>query len=393
MTTLDDYNTVLLEEVLTPDPSDHSDYDCDLDSEDELASAGSEDKLEAAGSEDELDAARSEDESPEQPRGESCLSRQNSDNSGAEDSSDRLQRLQRECNKHEKLLLDGIVGNKNIGPSFSDVHVDRSVIENLERLTALALLRPDAFTYGVLRNNRVGGALLYGPSGTGKTLLARALAKQAGVTMLQVSGADVLQEYVGEGEKVARAIFTLARKLHPCIVFIDEADSFLAARKGNDRSWQRSLINQFLREWDSMTAGDGEAAFILLATNRPFDLDTAVLRRVPARFLIDIPTLDGRKAILEILLKDEKLGPKADITTLAGLTTSYTGSDLKNLCVQAALTCVSEEISRAATHKTPARRTIRRRHFDKALLVIKPTTTIPADLTQIRMFDKRSGVC
>jgi len=240
----------------------------------------------------------------------------------------------------------------------------------------------------VLRSNRVSGALLYGPSGTGKTLLARALSKKAGVTMLEISGADVLQKCVGEGEKIARAIFTLSRKLSPCIVFIDEADSFLAKRKDEDRHYERSMVNQFLREWDGMTAGDGEAAFILLATNRPHDLDTAVLRRVPARFLLDIPTSDDRRAILKILLKGERLGKKADTDTLAGMTTSYTGSDLKNLCVTAALTCVSEEVKKG---KAQSKRILRRRHFDHAMLVVKPTITLPADLSRIRMFDQRPG--
>ncbi|KAI5856295.1 P-loop containing nucleoside triphosphate hydrolase protein [Tricharina praecox] len=305
----------------------------------------------------------------------------------------RIERIKEDCDEYETQLLGGIVDNEKISITYSDIHVDRSILDSLENLTTLSLIHPEAFTYGVLRSNRVSGALLYGPSGTGKTLLARALSKQAGVTMLEISGADVLQKCVGEGEKIARAIFSLARKLSPCIVFIDEADSFLAKRKDDDKHHERSMINQFLREWDGMAAGNGDAAFILLATNRPYDLETAVLRRVPARFLMDIPTSEARKAILQILLKEEKLGRKADIETLAGMTTSYTGSDLKNLCVAAALTCVSEEYANAAARKapTPKRRIIKREHFDKAMLTVKPTITTPADLSRLRMFDKRPG--
>jgi SpoVK/Ycf46/Vps4 family AAA+-type ATPase len=98
-----------------------------------------------------------------------------------------------------------------------------------------------------------------------------------------------------------------------------------------------------------MASGDSDAAFLLLATNRPFDIDTAVLRRVPLRFLVDLPTCDDRLAILKILLQDEILGLDAKLPALAELTDSYTGSDLKNLCVTAALTCVAEEVPDPAT--------------------------------------------
>ena len=147
--------------------------------------------------------------------------------------------------------------------------------------------------------------------------------------------------YVGEGEKNVRAIFTLAKKLSPCVVFIDEADAILGSRSGSsNRNTHRELINQFLREWDGMNE---TSAFIMVATNRPFDLDEASLRRLPRRLLVDLPVEKDREAILGIHLKDEQLAPDVSLSALASQTPFYSGSDLKNVCVAAALSCVREE--------------------------------------------------
>jgi SpoVK/Ycf46/Vps4 family AAA+-type ATPase len=247
--------------------------------------------------------------------------------------------------------------------------------------------------------------LLYGPPGTGKTHLAKALAKESGATMLEVSGADVLQQYVGEGEKVVRAIFTLARKLDPCIIFIDEADAVFRARSDDERGYHRELINQFLKEWDGITSSKTKNGFMMVATNRPYDLDEAILRRLPRRILVDVPSVEDREAILKIYLKDELLGSDIDIKDFAVSTPNYTGSDLKNLCVSAAFACVYEEIRHVnealaslegpkrlklalAREKFPPRRTLHARHFDRALEEISSTID-SSTLSKIRNFQKR----
>ncbi|KAL8753890.1 MAG: hypothetical protein Q9199_004719 [Rusavskia elegans] len=250
-------------------------------------------------------------------------------------------KLRSKCNKHEARLLHGVVDPKSIRTTFADVRAPKDTIETLKTLTSLSLLRPDAFTYGVLATDKITGVLLYGPPGTGKTMLARAVAKESGATVLEVSGADLYDKWVGEAEKNVKAIFSLARKLTPCIVFIDEADAILGSRGGSsNRASHRELINQFLREWDGM----GEfSAFIMVATNRPFDLDEATLRRLPRRMLVDLPTEKDRQEILKIHLKDEILDSQISLQQLAIETPLYSGSDLKNLCVAAALACVRED--------------------------------------------------
>ena len=206
--------------------------------------------------------------------------------------------------------------------------------------------------------------------------------------------------YVGEGEKNVKAVFSLAKKLTPCIVFIDEADAILGARSGNsNRTSHRELINQFLREWDGMTETN---AFIMVATNRPFDLDEACLRRLPRRLLVDLPVEKDREAILKIHLKDEVLDPEVSLSQLASQTPFYSGSDLKNLAVAAALACVREEFDTAAAHNQGAsdgekyqyaeKRTLHQRHFNKAMEEISASISEDmGSLSAIRKFDEKYG--
>ncbi|KAI6005522.1 AAA-domain-containing protein [Pisolithus albus] len=186
----------------------------------------------------------------------------------------------------------------------------------------------------------MAGCLLFGPPGTGKTLIVRALAKEAGSRMLMVSPSDVMDMYVGEGEKLVRAVFSLARRLSPCVVFLDEIDALFGARTSSHNSGgviaHRGVITEFMQEMDGLKSRAGEERVIVIgATNRPFDLDDAVLRRLPRRLL----------GILKILLRDETLSPDLDLKSLAKRTESFSGSDLKHLCVSAALAAVKEDVN------------------------------------------------
>ncbi|KAF3388866.1 Spastin [Penicillium rolfsii] len=307
-----------------------------------------------------------------------------------------LASLRKTCNSHEKKLLNGVVDAKSLRTTFADVHVPPETVDALKTLTSLSLIRPEAFTYGVLATDKIPGLLLYGPPGTGKTLLAKAVARESGATVLEVSGSEVYDMYVGEGEKNVKAIFTLAKKLSPCVVFIDEADAIFCSRTGaSNRTSHRELINQFLREWDGM---NDMSAFIMVATNRPFDLDDAVLRRLPRRLLVDLPTEEDRLAILKIHLKGEQLDPAVDLAELARRTPLYSGSDLKNLSVAAALSCVREENQAAAQHQGdepyeyPARRTLTRAHFERGMEEISASISEDmSSLSAIRKFDEQYG--
>lgn len=257
-----------------------------------------------------------------------------------------LQRITLSANKHEKRLISGIANPDQIKTTFDQVHVPKETVDSIRTITSLSLLRPDAFDYGILATEKISGALLYGPPGTGKTLLAKAVAKESGSTVLEVSGSQIMDKYVGEGEKNVAAIFSLARKLSPCIVFLDEADAVFASRDAmRERTSHRDILNQFLKEWDGL---NDMSVFVMVATNRPFDLDDAVIRRLPRRLLVDLPTQTDRREILRIHLKGEQLDASVDLEDLAQRTPFYSGSDLKNVAVSAALACVKEENETAA---------------------------------------------
>lgn len=299
-------------------------------------------------------------------------------------------------NEYEKRISSGHINRQNLRTTFDDVHVPPDTITALKLLTSLALVRPDAFSYGVLAQDKIPGCLLYGPPGTGKTLLAKAVAKESGANMLEISGATINDKWVGESEKLIHAVFTLAKKISPCVVFIDEADSLLANRSMlGARASHRSHINQFLKEWDGLEETE---AFIMVATNRPFDLDDAVLRRLPRRLLIDLPLQTDRAAIFKILLKGEDLDESVSLDDLAQRTPYYSGSDLKNASVAAAMAAVEEENEAAAKHtgpepyEYPKKRTLRSHHFDKALKQIPASISEDMEsLKQIRKFDEEYG--
>ena len=309
-----------------------------------------------------------------------------------------LSRIRSSATKHEKALLAGVIEPSKISVTFKDVHAPFETIEAIQTMTTLSLVRPEAFRYGVLASDRLPGLLLYGPPGTGKTLLAKAVAKESGATVLSVSSAQLNDMYVGEGEKNVAALFSLAKKLTPCVIFLDEADAIFSAR-GNrgSRVNHRELLNQFLTEWDGMS-NDASGAFIMVATNRPMDLDDAVLRRLPRRLLVDLPTESDRLAILNIHLRDEVLAEGVDLAELAKKTPFYSGSDLKNLAVAAALECVREENEAAKKHvgaepyMHAEKRTLTVAHFEKALSEI--SASISEDMTSLRdikKFDEQYG--
>ncbi|KAK1240262.1 hypothetical protein MKX08_007704 [Trichoderma sp. CBMAI-0020] len=269
--------------------------------------------------------------------------------------------------RFEEMLLECIVNTDHVPPNYQNIFIDRGVIDKVEHVTMLGLKRPLAFSHGVLKSNKVTGAILYGPPGTGKTLLARGVAKQSGFDMLSISTSEIWQKCHGDDEKMIQAVFSMARKMYPSIIFLDEADAMLGERKAGEKRHLRSMLNKFLSEWDGITSSMN-SPFILLATNRPSDLDPAVLRRAPMRIEFSLPTKEERFGILKLLLCEETLGADISLSALVNLTQQYTGSDLKNLCVTAATECISEQ--RVDT----AERVLTRRHFIAALKVIKATT-------------------
>lgn len=295
-----------------------------------------------------------------------------------------LTTIKQTANKYEKKLLSRIVDPKNVQGSFKDVRAPSTTIDTLQSLISLPLIRPDLFQHGILKKNFIPGVLLFGPPGTGKTMLAKAVAKESGSRMLDIQASDIYDMYVGQGEKNVRAIFSLARKLSPCVIFIDEVDS-LMSKRGSDHSSKshREIINQFMVEWDGLSSHN-QGVIVMAATNRPFDLDDAVMRRMPRRILVDLPTEQDRLEILKILTRDEQ--HEVSLTELAKSTQHYSGSDLKNVCVTAALKAVQEQV------KSEKVVLLNMEHFKEALKMVPPSSSEEmGSLIEIRKWDRQFG--
>jgi len=266
-------------------------------------------------------------------------------------------------NEFEKRLLGEFVPADEMTVGFADIGALDRPKALLREVVALPLARPELFTRGALAKP-VKGVLLFGPPGTGKTLLAKAVAKEAGANFISVSAAAISSKWLGEGEKLVRAMWSLSRKLSPCVIFIDEADALLSRRGGgasggggsgsgggSEHEANRKIKNELMAGWDGLRTRESDRVVVLCATNRPQDLDDAFLRRLPRRVLVDLPDVTARERILRVLLRDEVVEappPSGDAAeedggavaalaaAVARLTDGYTGSDLRNLCTTAA---------------------------------------------------------
>uniref|UniRef100_A0A8C7Z5H8 Outer mitochondrial transmembrane helix translocase n=1 Tax=Oryzias sinensis TaxID=183150 RepID=A0A8C7Z5H8_9TELE len=161
------------------------------------------------------------------------------------------------------------------------------------------------------------GVLLYGPPGCGKTLIAKATAKEAGFRFINLQPSTLTDKWYGESQKLAAAVFSLAVKLQPSIIFIDEIDSFLRSRSSSDHEATAMMKAQFMSLWDGLDTDHYCQVIIMGATNRPQDLDSAILRRMPTRFHINQPSAKQREKILELILQDEGVSSPAGRHLLA----------------------------------------------------------------------------
>jgi cell division protease FtsH len=221
--------------------------------------------------------------------------------------------------------------------TFADV---AGIDEAREELQEIVEFLKDPGRFARLGGKIPKGALLVGSPGTGKTLLARAIAGEAGVPFFTISGSDFVEMFVGVGASRVRDMFDQAKKSAPCIVFIDEIDAVgrhRGAGLGNGNDEREQTLNQLLVEMDGFEANEG--IIIIAATNRPDVLDPALLR--PGRFdrqvVVPRPDIDGREQILHVHMKKVPLAPDVDPRVIARGTPGFSGADLANLVNEAAL--------------------------------------------------------
>uniref|UniRef100_A0A672J067 Outer mitochondrial transmembrane helix translocase n=1 Tax=Salarias fasciatus TaxID=181472 RepID=A0A672J067_SALFA len=181
------------------------------------------------------------------------------------------------------------------------------------------------------------GVLLFGPPGCGKTMIAKATAKASGCKFINLQASTLTDMWYGESQKLTAAVFSLAVKIQPCIIFIDEIDSFLRNRSNLDHEATAMMKAQFMSLWDGLDTSSTTQVMVMGATNRPQDVDPAILRRMPTTFHVGLPSTRQRQDILRLILAGENLSNAINLKEIAEKTEGYSGSDLRELCRDAAM--------------------------------------------------------
>ncbi|XP_067613435.1 nuclear valosin-containing protein-like isoform X2 [Eurosta solidaginis] len=258
--------------------------------------------------------------------------------------------------------------------TWNDVGALQDIREELQ----LAVLAPVKFPEKLITLGLTApsGVLLCGPPGCGKTLLAKAIANEAGINFISVKGPELMNMYVGESERAVRACFQRARNSAPCVIFFDEFDSLCPKRSdGNESGAGTRVVNQLLTEMDGVEERKG--VYILAASNRPDIIDPAILRpgRLDTILYVGLPQKEERIEILKATTKNRtkpELAEDVDFVALSDSTDGYTGADLAGLVRQASMVALKESIHNPESTDLH----VRKKHFDYALKLVRPSVTV-----------------
>lgn len=205
----------------------------------------------------------------------------------------------------------------------------------IKEVVVYPMLRPDIFT-GLRRPPK--GILLFGPPGTGKTLIGKCIASQSKSTFFSISASSLTSKWIGEGEKMVRALFAVARVYQPSVIFVDEIDSLLTQRSETEHESSRRLKTEFLVQLDGAATADEDRILIVGATNRPHELDEAARRRLVKRLYVPLPEFQARKQIINnLLITISHNLNEEDINNIAEQSKGYSGADMSNLCKEASM--------------------------------------------------------
>ncbi|KAL7785955.1 P-loop containing nucleoside triphosphate hydrolase protein [Trichoderma ceciliae] len=250
-------------------------------------------------------------------------------------------------NEYENLIALEMVAPDDIHVGFDDIGGLDMIIEELKESVIYPLTMPHLYQHAASLLSAPSGVLLYGPPGCGKTMLAKTLAKESGASFINLHISTLTEKWYGDSNKIVRAVFSLARKMQPAIVFIDEIDAVLGTRRSGEHEASGMVKAEFMTLWDGLTSSNSSGIpaqiVVLGATNRIHDIDEAILRRMPKKFPITLPGLEQRRRILQLILGDAKVdAEKFDLNHVSKITAGMSGSDIKEACRDAAMAPVRE---------------------------------------------------
>ncbi|KAK8964784.1 Katanin p60 ATPase-containing subunit A1 [Platanthera guangdongensis] len=268
-------------------------------------------------------------------------------------------------------MINTVIVDKSPSVKWDDVAGLEKAKQTLLEMVILPTKRRDLFT-GLRRPPR--GLLLFGPPGNGKTMLAKAVASESEATFFNVSASSLTSKWVGEAEKLVRTLFMVAISRQPSVIFMDEIDSLLSTRITNENDSSRRLKSEFLVQFDGVTSNPNDLVIVIGATNRPQELDDAVLRRLVKRIYVPLPDFSVRRLLLKNKLKGQAFClPVSDLDRLAKETEGYSGSDLQAVCEEAAMMPIRELGSKILTATPNQVRPLRYDDLKKAMDVIRPS--------------------
>ncbi|KAI7260444.1 ATPase family AAA domain-containing protein 1 [Hortaea werneckii] len=292
---------------------------------------------------------------------------------------------------YEQTIAMEVISPAEIPITFADIGGLDPIIDDLRETVIYPLTLPHLYTTTSSLLTAPSGVLLYGPPGCGKTMLAKALARESGAAFLNLHISTLTEKWYGDSNKLVSAVFSLARKLQPSIVFIDEIDAVLGTRRSGEHEASGMVKAEFMTHWDGLAsatrAEGGQRIVVLGATNRVGDIDEAILRRMPKKFPVGLPGREQRRRIFELTLRDTRIdrgvvvvggnrvgegqdeeeggertvsrrnrrsGSKEqgkeklafDLDVLVRLSAGMSGSDIKEACREAAMVPVREYIKK-----------------------------------------------
>ena len=285
----------------------------------------------------------------------------------------------------DKILSEIVESKPDV--KFDDVVGLVEAKQILKEIIIIPNLRPDLFT-GLRSPPR--GLLLFGPPGTGKTMIAKAVATECKCTFFSISASSLTSKYLGESEKLVRALFQLAYEMQPSVVFIDEIESILSKRKEDENDAMKRLKTEFLIQFDGVGSSEENRVLIIGATNRPFDLDPAVIRRLPKRVYVGPFNDEEKKGFIKKIITQNKCDIKdEEYLKIAKMCNNYSNSDLKELCREAAYEPL-RELNSSSLQKVSELRPITFEDFNKAIRKVRGTLT-EGILKQLEKWNQEFG--